>query len=122
MSNFIRCYNPDGTYEDIPHDLSYTELNQRLGGYLQFICFEDLTIIVDEEGRIKPLPRCGIINRDFPVTLFGEIYAGHVNSSDIDDDDEDEESTEQPLLLPAPEEEILEFEKYFLRTLPGDQQ
>lgn len=121
MSNFIRCYSPDGTYEDIPRDLSYTELNQGLDGYLQFIYFEDLTIIVDEEGRIKALPRCGIINKDFPVTLFGKIYVGHINSSDIDDG-EDEEFNEQPLLLPAPEEEILEFEKYFLRTLPGDQQ
>lgn len=73
MPKVVRCYLPGGKTEDIPKLLSYEELTDRIGGFLEVHGINGVHIVVDEEGKLKGLPLCCIIG---PYHLRGPVFIG----------------------------------------------
>ena len=81
MEQIIRCYKPEGKVEDITTPLYYEELRERVGGYLEVHNVGAVTIVCDEDGRLKGLPFC----RNFCGSNFvGTVYVGEFTDAGLE--------------------------------------
>lgn len=73
MDKVVRCYLPGGKTEDIPKLLSYEELTDRIGGFLEVHSINGVYVVVDEEGKLKGLPLCCTLG---PYHFRGPVFIG----------------------------------------------
>lgn len=72
-AKYIGVYKPGHTHKHLDRSMTYEELREDLGGYLEVLRVSDIFVVVDDEGRIKGLPpTCSV----FGLVLCGPVYVG----------------------------------------------
>lgn len=81
MAKIVRGYLPGGQVVDIPEMLTYDELTARIGGFIEVYTINKLSVVADEEGRLKNLPVCCTIG---PYHLRGPVYIGKLTDDGLE--------------------------------------
>lgn len=93
--------HPDRTMEEKPVTTKLAELQSLVGGYIEFVRFDDgSAMIVNEEGRLRGLPVNPIASyiaaiKGNPCHLVGSVVvltSTEMDEVEGDDESEDEES------------------------------
>lgn len=80
-NTFIRKFSPGGGYEDLDADLlTLEDLREQLHGWPTVISISGLSVVCDEEGRIKGLP--ATIQTSAGL-LVGNVYVGRLTSKGL---------------------------------------
>lgn len=73
----------DGTTEELDHRPTLEEAQQTVGGYIELVKAQDhwgnrVTLVVDEEGRIKNKPTNKSVTLVYGPSIYGGIIVGDV--------------------------------------------
>ena len=73
----------NGSIEELDHRPTLVEAQKIVGGWIELVKAKDttgrmVTLVVDEEGKIKNYPSNYRINREYGATIYGGYIVGNV--------------------------------------------
>lgn len=81
MNKVVRCYKPGGSHEDFTATLTIEKIRERLGGWVEAVQVGLLSVLCDEDGKLKGLP----FNRSVGGIVFvGDLYVGKLTDNGLE--------------------------------------